>query len=136
MSDTTTTLNSGSGGDSMDESLVAQSDAVTQAKRPRVVIGGDAGYDSETDENDLVQPVREDPGANPASLPVLVVAVVNDTPESGYAPGELRRLSLTSSGRLRVASEPAQTKLDFFAGCSATTDPGDMTFCCSNPFGT
>lgn len=40
--DTTTTLNSGSGGDLMDESLVTQEDG-TEAKRPRVVLGGDDG---------------------------------------------------------------------------------------------
>ncbi len=43
MSDTTTTLNAGSGGDKMDESLITQSDGVTQAKRPRVVSGDDDG---------------------------------------------------------------------------------------------
>lgn len=40
--DTTTTLNPGSGGDAMDESLVTQSDGATLAKRPRV----DVGYQS------------------------------------------------------------------------------------------
>jgi len=43
MADTTTTLNPGSGGDTMDESLVTQADRVTQAKRPRVVLGDDDG---------------------------------------------------------------------------------------------
>lgn len=43
MSDTTTTLNPGAGGDVMDESLVKQSDGSTQAKRPRVVAGDDDG---------------------------------------------------------------------------------------------
>ena len=43
MSDTTTQLNPGSGGDLMDESLVTQADRVTQAKRPRVVQGFDDG---------------------------------------------------------------------------------------------
>jgi len=43
MSDTVTVLNPGVAGDSMDESLVTQSDGVTQAKRPRVVPGGDDG---------------------------------------------------------------------------------------------
>jgi len=42
-SDTTTTLNAGSGGDVMDESSVYQSDGVTIAKRPRVVLGDDDG---------------------------------------------------------------------------------------------
>lgn len=43
--DTTTTLNQGSGGDKMDESLVTQSDATTTAKRPRVSVafGADDG---------------------------------------------------------------------------------------------
>lgn len=43
INDTTTTLNTGTGGDVMDESLVTQSDGVTEAKRPRVVPGGDDG---------------------------------------------------------------------------------------------
>lgn len=43
LNDTTTTLNTGTGGDVMDESLVTQSDGVTEAKRPRVVPGGDDG---------------------------------------------------------------------------------------------
>jgi hypothetical protein len=42
MADTTTTLNAGSGGDVMDESLVTQADG-TEAKRPRVVPGSDDG---------------------------------------------------------------------------------------------
>lgn len=41
--DTTTQLNPGTGGDQMDESLVTQSDGVTQAKRPRVVPAHDDG---------------------------------------------------------------------------------------------
>ena len=41
--DTTTTLNAGTGGDKMDESLVVQSDGATSAKRPRVVLGDDTG---------------------------------------------------------------------------------------------
>lgn len=43
MADTTTVLNPGVGGDSMDESLVTQSDGTTQVKRPRVVPGDDEG---------------------------------------------------------------------------------------------
>ena len=42
VNDTSTTLNPGSGGDTMDESLVTQVGG-TVAKRPRVVIGGDDG---------------------------------------------------------------------------------------------
>lgn len=41
--DTTTVLNPGVGGDSLDESLVTQSDGITAAKRQRVVVGDDAG---------------------------------------------------------------------------------------------
>ncbi len=41
--DATTTLSAGIGGDSMDESLVTQSDGATSAKRPRVVLGFDDG---------------------------------------------------------------------------------------------
>lgn len=42
MADTTTTLNPGVGGDTMDESLVTQAGG-TSAKRPRVVVGNDLG---------------------------------------------------------------------------------------------
>lgn len=42
MADATTTLNPGTGGDVMDESLVQQSSG-TNAKRPRVVLGSDVG---------------------------------------------------------------------------------------------
>jgi hypothetical protein len=42
MSDTSTTLNPGAGGDVLDESLVTQLSGV-QAKRPRVVLGDDLG---------------------------------------------------------------------------------------------
>lgn len=105
--DTTTTLNPGSGGDTMDESLVTQSDGVTQAKRPRVVIGGNAG------SGDLVQPTASDPGANPYSLPTLLQGVVNDTPTS-YSIGDIRALLLTTEGRLRVSTTPSENYLNFF----------------------
>lgn len=38
-SDTTTVLNPGVGGDSMDEALVTQADGATTGKRPRVDVG-------------------------------------------------------------------------------------------------
>lgn len=59
MADAVTVLSPGSGGDSMDESLVNQT-SVSNVKRPRVVLGGDTGYDGTN--NDLVQPTRVDPG--------------------------------------------------------------------------
>jgi len=50
MADATTTINAPTvpGGDKLDESLITQSDGVTQAKRPRVAIGDDKGrlYDA------------------------------------------------------------------------------------------
>ncbi len=112
MSDTTTTLNPGSSGDVLDETLALQSDGVTQAKRPRVVIGGNTGWDGST--NDLVLPVKADAGKNPTSLPTLPQCVVNDSPESGYVAGELRSLSMTTDGRLRVASAPARLDTQAF----------------------
>lgn len=105
MSDTTTTLNPGAAGDKMDESQVLQSDGVTSAKRPRVVIGGDAGYNGSN--NDIVQPVKADPGANPMVLPVMGLAVVSDTINS-YVDNEVRPMSLTTEGRLRVSVVPAR----------------------------
>lgn len=134
MADTTTTLNPGSGGDKMDESLVTQSDGLTQAKRQRVVVGGDAGFDGT--QNDLVQPVAADPGENPMSLPALATALVNDSPRS-YTDGELRSLSLTSEGRLRVASVSASTYMDMFGDTRPiSTDPDDFNFAPrNNPWG-
>lgn len=50
--------------------------------------------------------VTEDPGADPVSLPTLPQAVVSDFVEQ-FNPGELRSLSMTNDGRLRVsAAEP------------------------------
>jgi hypothetical protein len=46
--DTTTTLYPGVGGDSMDESLVTQSDGATQAKRARVDVGADGQLTSKS----------------------------------------------------------------------------------------
>lgn len=133
MADTTTVLNVGSGGDKMDESSVLQSDGVTSAKRPRVVIGGDAGFGT---ANDLVQPVVTDPGVSPSSLPALAVALVNDTPNV-YLVGELRPLSTTPEGRLRVSTVQASTYMNFFGNTSPlATDPDDFVFCPSNdPWG-
>lgn len=117
MSDTTTVLNPGVGGDSMDESQVLNGSAAT-VKRPRVVIGGDAGVVSGA--NDLVQPVKTDPGASVMSLPTLAQALVNDSPESGYSTGELRPLSMTNDGRLRVSVIAARVIETYF-------DPGEKS---------
>jgi hypothetical protein len=111
VSDTTTTLNPGAAGDVMDESLALQGDGLTSAKRPRVTIGGDVGFDGT--KNDLVQPVRKDPGASPASLPVLGVALVGDTMPT-YVDSELRPLSVTNDGRLRTSTSPARVDMVMF----------------------
>lgn len=108
MSDTTTTLNAGSGGDVMDESLVTQSDGATQAKRPRVVIAGDASGSA------IVDPVDADPGESPYSLPALGMALVGDTPPTNYVQGEIRPLSMSSDGRIRVVAAPSANHFDFF----------------------
>ena len=66
--DTTTTLNSGTGGDSLDESNILEADFATGAapvsvgKRPRVVIGGEMSRDA------LIEPMREGDGY---ALPVV-----------------------------------------------------------------
>jgi hypothetical protein len=123
MSNTTTTLNPGSGGDVMDESLVTQSDGSTQAKRPRVVIGGDASGSA------LVDPVNADPGPSPYSIPTLLIALVNDTPNVGLISDQLRPLSLTTDGRLRVTSISAAVYMDFFGdtGPIETDSPAILT---------
>lgn len=120
MSDTTTTLNPGSGGTVMDESLVTQSDGSTQAHRTRVVIGAD------DDGEALVNPLAEDPGASPVSLPALAVGLVNDA-ISSYVAGELRALSMTPEGRLRVSSVPASNNPDYF-GDSRVSFAGEMPY--------
>lgn len=112
MADTTTVLNPGVGGDSMDESQVSNS-VPALVKRPRVVIGGDAGVVSGV--NDLVQPVKVDPGVSVMSLPALAQALVSDSPESGYSTGELRPMSLTNDGRLRVSVVEARIIETFFS---------------------
>lgn len=136
MADSTTTLSTNVGtGDKMDESLVTQGDLVTQAKRPRVVLAGDRGADADG-VVDVVQPVSEDPGASPFAVPALAIAVVKETPNT-FLEGELRGLSLTTEGRLRVATQPAVTYMDLFGGeGNPSTDPDDFKFLPStNPFG-
>lgn len=64
--DTDTILNPGIGGDRMDESLVTRPDT-SQAKRPRVVLGGDS-YDS-----GLAEPLSSPPVGTEAALPVRQV---------------------------------------------------------------
>lgn len=133
MADATTTLNPGTGGDSMDESLVTQPSGPS-AKRPRVVIGGDSGT-STNQTNDLVQPVSADPGANPNSSPVLPTGLVNDTPPDDYIAGELRPLSLTSEGRLRVAVAPAEISINFFGDDGpGDTDPYEFNMSAPSSF--
>jgi hypothetical protein len=135
MSDTTTTLNAGSGGDSMDESLATQSDGITTAKRPRVVLGGDTGYTSANGVNDIVQPVNSDPGNSPMALPTIALGLVDDTP-SVYLVGQTRAISLTTEGRIRVASIQATVYLDMFGDTGPIeTDPYDFINCPVNPFG-
>jgi hypothetical protein len=122
VNDTTTTLNPGAAGDKMDESLVTQSDGVTQAKRPRVVIGGDAGNQSA----DLIQPVAVDPGISPMALPVMPIGLVSETP-SVYVDGQTRPLSLTPEGRLRTSTVQAVTHMDLFGDTRPIeTDPDDL----------
>lgn len=111
--DATTRLSLGTqDGDKMDESQVTQAgDGVTVAKRPRVVLAGDASGAA------VVDPVAADPGANPYSIPALGMALVDDSPQS-YVPTQLRPLSMTTDGRIRVAVAAAQNSPDYF-GCDA-----------------
>jgi hypothetical protein len=130
VNDTTTTLNTGTGGDKMDESLVTQSDGVTQAKRTRIVIGGDASGTA------LVDPIASDPGKNPYSVPALATAVVDESTNT-FVDGEVRRLSLTTEGRLRVAAVHPLTGIDFFGDAPSMSNPDDFHYGVehsSNPF--
>lgn len=132
MSDTTTILSRGTqDGDVMDADLITQSDGVTQAKAQRVELRGTA-------TGSTVQPAAADPGANPYSLPALAVALVDDGPPGGYLVGEIRPLSATSEGRLRVSDSPAITYLDMFGDTSPlATDPDECTLTDlgDNPYG-
>lgn len=133
MADTTTTLNTGSGGDVMDETSALQSDGLTTAKRPRVVLGGDAGYNGTI--NDLVQPVNADPGNSPMSLPALMMGLVNDA-VNAYVDNQLRPFSLTADGRLRTTTVHATVYIDFFGDTSPlNTDPAGFINCSVNPWG-
>jgi hypothetical protein len=62
--DTTTTLNPGVGGDSLDESAVYDKDGTLLGKRARVVLGG------EQSRNAVVEPVLV--GAGQYGIPVLL----------------------------------------------------------------
>lgn len=57
--DTQTTLNPGTGGDVMDETLATRADG-TQAKRPRVVLGTDGGPLVGRDTGEVALPTRDD----------------------------------------------------------------------------
>lgn len=77
-----------------------------------IAIDGDAGYtDGETAQN-LTQ-------TSDGRLRVGVAGLVSEVPES-YITGEVRSLSLTTEGRLRVATFPAATELDMFVDFSST----------------
>jgi hypothetical protein len=109
MSDTTTQLQhtDSPGGDLMDEELITQAgDGITQAKRPRVVVAGKTGAS-------IVDPVAVDPGPSPYSLPALGMALVSDTPNN-YKDMELRPVSITPEGRVRVSMVAAAMDPDYF----------------------
>ena len=109
MADTTTALRGSSApADLMDESLVTQSDQVTQAKRPRVVIGGDVSGSA------LVDPINTEPTASPYSVPVLGMGLVDESPPGNYVRGELRPMSVTAEGRLRVSTIPGAIFPDYY----------------------
>lgn len=118
LTETTTQLNAPvSPGDKMDERQVTQADGVTVADRPVVVIAGPRGYDPTTAEFDDVQTVNADPGESAYALPTLGMGLVNDTPQ-GYVAGEVRPISITTEGRIRVSSSTALTYLDMFGDTS------------------
>lgn len=48
------------------------------------------------------------------SLRILVKALVSEAIPTAFVDGEIKSLSLTSEGRLRVSSVPARTEIDFF----------------------
>ena len=104
----------------MDSTLVTQSDGSTQAKRQRVQIGGSSG-------TSLLDVVSADPGKNANSVPALAEAVVSDLPSTNYVDNELRPLSLTADGRLRVSSAPAQLDPRYFD--LEHTDFGSVALC-------
>src|SRR5262245_18635324 len=109
MSDTTTVLNPGASGDVMNESLVTQSDGITQAKSPRVVLTSDS------DGTAFANPIKADPGAAlSGALPTVAIGVVDESPPGNFVRGELRPVSLTSEGRIRASVVPAAINPDYF----------------------
>jgi hypothetical protein len=67
------------------------------------------------------------------SLRDAVSALVSDARES-YISGATQPLSLTSDGRLRVSSSPADTDLDFFGGFNPYGDADDFGISSDNPY--
>lgn len=81
-------------------------------------IDDDAGYtDGETGKN-LTQTFD-------GRLRTAIAALVSERPES-YVDGDIKSLSLNSEGRLRVATYPASTYLDFFPSVVMTAGYGDV----------
>lgn len=68
----------------------------------------------------------------------MVQGVVNETPEA-HSPGEVRPLSLTTDGRVRVSATQANTSLNFFEsslGDCPGTEPASYKFAPgNNPYG-
>jgi hypothetical protein len=62
----------------------------------------------------VVGQTTSNPGASPASLPTLGMALVDDALPTNYNAGELRPTSMTSDGRIRVATSPIDRDFDFF----------------------
>ena len=114
----------------MDESLITQSDGTTQAKRPRVVIAGDQSGAS------VVDPIKADPGSPVYSVPVLGSALVDEARPGGFISGEIRPMSMTTDGRVRVSSSEAAAYMDMFGDTSPIeTDPRGYLDMKNNPWG-
>ena len=67
------------------------------------------------------------------NLRTRIAALVSDARES-YITGEIKSLSLTSDGRLRVSTSPSDTNLDFFGGFNPYGNADDFGISSDNPY--
>jgi hypothetical protein len=81
-------------------------------------------------EGDITAAFSQDLEGN---LRTRIAALVSDARES-YITGEIKSLSLTSDGRLRVSTSSSDTNLDFFGGFNLYGNANDFGISSDNPY--
>lgn len=104
------------GGDGVSVPLVA-GQQLAAASLP-VVLASDGGAATAVNQDTLnaliaLLTLAQGAAGTDATGP-MVQALVGDSPPSVYLDGEVRPVSLTSEGRLRVSSEPSRAMVDFW----------------------